>query len=127
MFTFDAAGLVAGSVLRVSGDGAQTPENFLRVDSSGAVVAVPIDLGPPTDQVFLILYGTGFRAAGTANTSVTIGGQEAQVSFAGDQGSFAGLDQVNVLIPRSLAGSGTVNIVLTASGQRANTVNISVQ
>jgi len=127
MFTFNAAGLVAGSVLRVSGDGTQTPENFYRLDSSGAVVPVPIDLGPPTDQVFLILYGTGFRAAGTANTTMTIGGQKAQVSFAGDQGAFAGLDQVNVLVPRNLAGSGSVNIVLTASGQTANTVNISVQ
>lgn len=127
MFTFNAAGLVAGSVLRVSGDGAQTPENFYQVDGSGAVVPVPINLGPDTDQVFLILYGTGFRAAGTANTTMTIGGQNAQVSFAGDQGAFAGLDQVNVLLPRSLAGKGSVNIVLTASGQTANTVNISVQ
>jgi uncharacterized protein (TIGR03437 family) len=127
MFTFNAAGLVAGSVLRVSGDGTQTPENFYQLDGSGAVVPVPVNLGPVTDQVFLILYGTGFRAAGTANTSITIGGQKAQVSFAGPQGAFAGLDQVNVLVPRSLAGSGSVNVVLTASGQTANTVNISVQ
>ncbi len=68
MFTFNAAGLVAGSVLRVSGDGTQTPENFYQLDGSGAVVPVPINLGRSTDQVFLILYGTGFRAAGTANT-----------------------------------------------------------
>jgi uncharacterized protein (TIGR03437 family) len=43
------------------------------------------------------------------------------------QGSFAGLDQVNVLLPRSLAGSGTVSLVLTASGQFTNAVNISIQ
>jgi uncharacterized protein (TIGR03437 family) len=122
MFTFNAAGLVAGSVLRVSGDGTQTAENFYQLDGSGAVVPVAIDLGPATDQVFLILYGTGFRAAGTAGTSMTIGGQNAQVSFAGPQGAFAGLDQVNVLVPRSLAGSGSVSIVLTASRQNANTV-----
>jgi uncharacterized protein (TIGR03437 family) len=127
MFTFNAAGLVAGSVLRVSGDGTQTAENFYQLDGSGAVVPVPVNLGPPTDQVFLILYGTGFRSAGTANTTVTIGGQNAQVSFSGPQGAFAGLDQVNVLLPRSLAGKGSVNIVLTASGQTADTVNISVQ
>ena len=127
MFTFNAAGLAAGSVLRVSGDGTQTAENLFQMDSSGNVVALPISLGPDTDQVFLILYGTGFRAAGTANTTMTIGGQNAQVSFAGPQGAFAGLDQVNVLLPRSLAGSGTVNLVLSASGQSANTVNVSVQ
>jgi hypothetical protein len=127
MFALNAAGLAAGSVLRVSGDGTQTAENLFQMDASGNVVALPIDLGPPTDQVFLILFGTGFRAAGTANTSLTIGGQSAQVSFAGPQGAFAGLDQVNVLAPRSLAGRGTVSIVLTASGQTANTVNISLQ
>ncbi len=127
MFTLNAAGLAAGSVLRVSGDGTQTAENFFQMDASGNISALPINLGPPTDQVFLILYGTGFRAAGTANTSMTIGGQNAQVSFAGDQGVFAGLDQVNVLVPRSLAGTGSANLVLTASGQTANTVNISMQ
>jgi uncharacterized protein (TIGR03437 family) len=127
MFTINAAGLAAGSVLRVSGDGTQTAENFFQMDNSGNVVALPVNLGPATDQVFLILYGTGFRAAGTANTSMTIGGQNAQVTFAGDQGAFAGLDQVNVLLPRSLAGRGSVNIVLTVSGQTANTVSISVQ
>jgi len=127
MFTFNAAGLAAGSVLRVSADGTQTAENLFQMDRSGNVIALPINLGPATDQVFLILYGTGFRAAGTANTTMTIGGQNAQVSFAGDQGAFAGLDQVNVLLPRSLAGRGSVNIVLTASGQTANTVNVSIQ
>ena len=127
MFTFNAAGLVAGSVLRVSGDGTQTPENFYQLDGSGAVVPVPIDLGPSTDHVFLILYGTGFRAAGTANTTMTIGGQNAQVSFAGPQGAFAGLDQINVLVPRSLGGSGSVSIVLTTAGQSANKVNISIE
>ena len=127
MFTFNAAGLAAGSVLRVSGDGTQTAEDLFQVDNSGNVVALPVNLGAATDQVFLILYGTGFRAAGTANTTMTIGGQNAQVSFAGPQGAFAGLDQVNVLVPRSLAGKGSVGVVLTASGQTANTVNISVQ
>lgn len=127
LFTFNAAGLVAGSVLRVSGDGTQTAENLFQVDNAGNVTALPISLGPPTDQVFLILYGTGFRAAGTANTTMTIGGQNAQVSFSGPQGAFAGLDQVNVLVPPSLAGRGSVSIVLTALGQSANTVNISVR
>ena len=127
MFTFNAAGLAAGSVLRVSSDGTQTPENLYQLDGSGALVAATINFGPATDQVFLILYGTGFRAAGTANTTMTIGGQNAQVSYAGDQGAFAGLDQVNVLLPRSLAGRGTVEIVFTALGQTANTVYVSVR
>ena len=79
-------------------------------------------------------YGVPFTSASVVSTQLVvdprntnIGGQDAQVSFSGPQGAFAGLDQANVLLPRSLAGSGSVNIVLNASGQTANTVNISVK
>jgi uncharacterized protein (TIGR03437 family) len=37
------------------------------------------------------------------------------------------VDQVNVQLPASLAGSGTVAIQLTASGIAANTVQIAIQ
>jgi hypothetical protein len=46
---------------------------------------------------------------------------------AGLQGAFLGLDQINVVIPSSLAGSGSIPIVLTANGQMANTVNVTIQ
>ena len=74
--------------------------------TGGSVVAAPINVS--SGSVYLILYGTGFQAAGTAGVTVTIGGVEADVGFAGMQGSFAGLDQANVLIPASLAGRGDV-------------------
>jgi uncharacterized protein (TIGR03437 family) len=48
------------------------------------------------------------------------------VIFAGAQGSFAGLDQANIRIPRSLAGRGKVNLVFTVQGRTANTVMINV-
>ncbi len=35
-----------------------------------------------------------------------IGGVDAQVVFAGPQGEFAGLDQVNLRLPDGLAGRG---------------------
>jgi uncharacterized protein (TIGR03437 family) len=37
------------------------------------------------------------------------------------------LDQVNVELPHSLAGSGTVNVVITAAGETANTVTMDIQ
>jgi len=55
-----------------------------------------------------------------------MGNINAPVIYAGPQGADAGLDQVNVLIPAQLAGSGTVNIVVTAAGIAANTVNILI-
>ncbi len=53
--------------------------------------------------------------------SVSIQGIHASVAYAGAQGTDAGLDQVNVLLPAQLAGSGMVNIVLTAGLSASNT------
>jgi uncharacterized protein (TIGR03437 family) len=82
-------------------------------------VAVPIAL----NQTVLELYGTGIRGA-TSSVTCTIGGVAAPVLYAGAQGS-PGLDQVNVLLPASLANQGQLNIVLTVDGQAANTVTIA--
>lgn len=56
-----------------------------------------------------------------------LGGVNAEVAFAGAQGSLIGLDQVNLRLPRSLAGRGEVGIVLAADDKAANTVTISIR
>ncbi len=91
-------------------------------------VARPIDLGPETDQVFLLLFGTGFRFR-SALSAVTarIGGMDAQVTFAGAQTGLVGLDQCNLRLPRSLAGRGDVEIVLTVDGKTANRVRVTIR
>jgi len=126
VFALDAGGLVAADVLTVSGS-TQTYSNVYTLSSSGTLAPAPINLGGSGDQVYLILYGTGFQAAGTAGVTVSIGGINATVSYAGVQGTFAGLDQANVLIPSSLAGKGSVTIQLTANGVAANPVNVTIQ
>ena len=88
------------------------------------VSAAPVSLAP--NAVYLILYGTGIRGAGS-DVSVTIQGTEAHVTYSGPQPDFPGLDQINVLLPKSLTGSGLVNIVLTASGLESNTVTLTIQ
>jgi uncharacterized protein (TIGR03437 family) len=85
------------------------------------------DLGPTTDTVYLLLYATGLRAAGTGGVSVKIGGVYAPVLFAGANGQFVSVDQVNVQIPRSLAGRGDVALVLKASGNQAYTTHVTIQ
>jgi uncharacterized protein (TIGR03437 family) len=52
--------------------------------------------------------------------SVTINGQTYVPQYAGQQGGFAGLDQINVLLPQSLAGAGQVNVSVTVDGQVSN-------
>jgi uncharacterized protein (TIGR03437 family) len=46
------------------------------------------------------------------------------VDYAGPQPTYVGLDQVNLILPRSLRGQGTVSIALTVDGQTANPLNI---
>lgn len=123
------AGVAAATALRVSANGSQSFEPVSMFDAAQSrFVSVPIDLGPETDQVFLVLNGTGIRGR-TALTAVTatIGGTAARVDYAGSQNTFVGLDQVNILIPRSLISRGEVDVVLTVDGKPANTVRVNIK
>lgn len=131
IFSADASGrgLAAALALRVKADGAQSYEPVVRFDSAqNKFVAVPIELGAATEQVYLVLYGTGWRNRSTqAAVSVKVGNTNAPVNFAGAQGSLTGLDQLNAFLPKALAGSGEVEVVLTADGQTANVVRVSIR
>ncbi|HKA18190.1 MAG TPA: hypothetical protein VKN18_07730 [Blastocatellia bacterium] len=119
-------GPAAAVALRVLANGAQLFEPVVRFDAAqNRFVAVPIDLGPEGDQVFLVLFGTGFRFRSTlGNVSVTLGGTDAQVTLAGAQGDLIGVDQLNVRVPRSLAGRGEVEVALTVDSKSANKVMV---
>jgi uncharacterized protein (TIGR03437 family) len=127
LFTLNGANLAAANVILYSADGRQQVQTVYSVNGAGAVVAKVIDLGSDTDVAYLILFGTGLQAAGTAGVKVTVGTTDAPVQFAGPQGSFAGLDQVNVLLPHSLKGSGDITLQLTAAGLQANPVRLTIQ
>jgi uncharacterized protein (TIGR03437 family) len=96
--------------------------------ASNGFITTPIDLGPETDQVFFVGFGTGFRHRSSLSAvNATIGGPNAQVMSAGAQGIFVGLDQANVLIPRGLVGRGDVDAILTVDGITANTVSVKIK
>jgi uncharacterized protein (TIGR03437 family) len=90
----------------------------------------------------LVLFGTGIRRTPAADpndsnsgwgvaesVSVMIDGRAARVLYAGAQGSFAGLDQINVEMPPALANTGPrrVEVVVTAGGLAANRVTIQIK
>lgn len=129
LFSANASGqgVASALALRVRSDG-QFYEPVARYDGSlQQFLPLPIDLGPESDQVFLIFFGTGFRNAGTSGVTVTIGDEEVEVLYAGAAPGFAGLDQANVRVPRSLIGKGEVNIVLTANGLSVNAVTVNLK
>jgi uncharacterized protein (TIGR03437 family) len=125
----DGQGVATATLLRVKADGSQIYEPVSRYDDARKkFVAVPVDLGPESDQVFLIPFGTGLRnRSSLAAVSATIGGLPAQVLYAGSQGALAGVDQINLRLPRGLAGRGLVDLLVTADGKTANTVQVSVR
>lgn len=125
----DGRGVPAAQAIRVRED---TSQSWWYVHSSGCTpgncVPAPIDLGPETDQIFLVLYGTGIRGrSGLSAVTATIGGVNAPVDYAGPTAGFVGLDQVNLRVPRSLAGRGQVDILLTVDGRRANVFTVNIQ
>ena len=126
IFTANAqgTGTAAAVGIRVAPDGGQTPQvSFACVD--GNCNPVPLDMGGSAEQFVLSLYGTGIR--GVSNVEAvrgTVNGFPVQVLYAGRQPTFAGLDQVNLLIPKTFAGAGIVAVQLVVEGQPSNLVNV---
>jgi uncharacterized protein (TIGR03437 family) len=57
--------------------------------------------------------------------SVSIAGLSLPAAYAGPQGD-AGLDQVNVQVPASLAGIGDTTISVTVDGKVSNTAHLTI-
>jgi len=122
----DGRGVAAAVAVRVRGGQIAGSDLVFRCDAAaGGCQPVPVDLGPEGDEVILLLFGTGIRHGSAA--FVWIGGQELAPSYFGPQNEFAGLDQVNVPLPRSLAGRGEVEIVLSVDGRASNPVTVQIQ
>jgi uncharacterized protein (TIGR03437 family) len=127
IFAVGGTNVAAAVAVRVSSSGAQTPVSVFQC-AGASCSATPIDLGSAGDTVSITLFGTGLRKnSGIGNTHATIGGVDAPVAFAGAQGEFAGLDQINMQIPASIRGRGSVPVVVAVDGQTTNTVTINVQ
>jgi len=117
-------GVAAAIVLTAHADKSTSFVYTFQCPSAGNCTALPIDLGLDTDQVVLELFGTGIRGH-TGVVSCKIGSGVLPVAFAGPQGGFVGLDQVNILLPKSLRGTGNNTVLLTVDGQTANSVSVN--
>ena len=126
LFTVDSAATIPAAQVVTTVNGTQTVTPVANCTTSGCTL-VPIVLNPSTPS-YLILYGTGIRGAtNLADVSVTIGGVPATVQYAGPQGGYPGLDQVNALIPSTLAGQGQVSLTFSIFTTSANPVQLDFQ
>ncbi len=133
LFTANASGsgLPAGLALRVKADNSLSYEPVATYNAATQrFEPVPINLGPASDRVFLILYGTGIRNAANSlgNVSINVGGTVLPVLFAGLVGGFVGLDQINSeALPRTLIGRKEITATVFIGAKSTNTVMLVIQ
>jgi uncharacterized protein (TIGR03437 family) len=93
------------------------PADAFRCTPAGVCTTYPLDVnGGP--QLVVSLYGTGFHHA--SNFNVLIGSTNVTVLGVAPSPQFVGEDQMNILIPKSLAGAGDVVLLITADGIASN-------
>lgn len=118
LFTVNGSGtgLASGQLLRVN-KANPSQQIYETLTAEGNII------NTTTEDNYLILYGTGFRAA--SSFTVQFDGINIPVTFAGAQGS-PGLDQVNAgPLGENLRGRINKDVRLTANGQIANIVKAS--
>jgi len=128
LFSADSTGkgVAAGVAWLRHADGSSSSSYLFACSAPLQCSAVPVNLGGPGDVAWLELYGTGIRGRSSPDAvSCTVGGVAAQVLYAGAQGQYPGEDQVDVLLPQTLAGAGQVSVNLIVDGKPANTVNVA--
>jgi uncharacterized protein (TIGR03437 family) len=126
IFQLNGTALAAAEIVRVMADQSQTVGPVYQLDASDNVAPLPLTVDPAKGAVYLSVFGTGWQNA--HSVAATVGGQPVPVQWSGAQGTYAGLDQVNIgPLPASLAGWGRVNIIVTADGQTANPVEVYIE
>ena len=122
----DGKGVAAGYILRIKPDGSRTTEEISRFDTAlGRWVPIPIDFGPATDVLFLVLQGTGIRNVPGGVVTVEIGTRQLLSQYAGISPGYVALDQINVELSRTLQGTGEVDAAVVAGAERSNTFKLA--
>jgi uncharacterized protein (TIGR03437 family) len=131
LFSANATGraVSAATAILAKADGTQTAQPVFRCGATaGSCVAVPLERGGDGDDLYLTFYGTGFRnRRSLADVVVWVGGQKAEVLYAGAQGAYAGLDQLNVKVSRTGIESGESGVVVSVEGRFTNVTTVNLR
>jgi uncharacterized protein (TIGR03437 family) len=124
VFTKDQSGHGQGVI--VNGITNQLADSAAPVTTGDTVVIYCTGLGavnPPTPP------GTGITGPTPTvqPVTVTIGDHPAQVAFAGLTGGFAGVYQVNAVLPGGITPGSSVPVVISTAGQSSPAVTIAVR
>ncbi|HEX4945784.1 MAG TPA: hypothetical protein VFZ34_03945 [Blastocatellia bacterium] len=114
-FSFDSTGTGAGAIL--DGRTFKAGPHEMQTDRGEATI--------------LALFGTGLGEASSKDfvskrVRVFVGGIEAKVHYAGPQGQFVGLEQINFELPSGVANHGTLPVMVKVDDQPTNSVTVDV-
>ena len=118
----DGRGTPAGQYIIVRSDGSRA-DGFLFTDTLS-----PMPLNVNSGQVYVVLYGTGFRSGAANSFTALVGNQSVPILAVAPSPEFPGLDQIAIgPLPASLAGAGTVQVTVSIAGNTSNALSIVIQ
>jgi uncharacterized protein (TIGR03437 family) len=126
IFTMDLTGTGQGAILIAPTDQLAAPDHpVLR----GEYISIYCTgLGAVTNEPATGAPALAIPLSFTLVTpTVTIGGAEAEVTYSGLAPGFAGLYQVNAIVPEGSSAGDAVPVALSIGGVTSNTVTIAVQ
>jgi uncharacterized protein (TIGR03437 family) len=129
VFTQNQSGSGPGAIMVAQANGSQFLDTATTRASAGdALVIYCSGLGAVTLAVAAGAAAPGSPLARTSDpVTVTIGGQAAQVFFAGLTPGYAGLYQVNVYVPSGVAAGTDVPVVVSVAGAASAPVTVAIQ
>jgi uncharacterized protein (TIGR03437 family) len=86
----------------------------------------PGDIDGFVDELYLVLFGTGWRNSNAL--SVYVGATDCEVVFTGPQGTLTGLDQINLRLRLPPGNNvGEFPVVVTVDGKPSTPVKVLFQ
>jgi uncharacterized protein (TIGR03437 family) len=116
IFTQDSSGTGPASALKSTDQSLVTSANPLSAGDTVELFATGLGLTTP-------MNGLDYAVQ---QPTVTVGGVDCPVTFAGAAPGFLGLDQINCTIPSGLASSASAPVVITSGDRTSNTATLAV-
>jgi uncharacterized protein (TIGR03437 family) len=121
----NGAGVAAATYVRASAPNTAALAFSCNASAALSCLSTPISPGAASDTVYVTLYASGIR--GAQKVQVFVAGQSVPVLYSGAQGQYQGLDQINITLPASLAGTGEASMYVVGDGKTSNMTTINIE
>jgi len=127
IFTVNQQGTGQGAIMKSDGVTLAQPGTPASIGETVVIYCTGLGAVSPPVKEGLPAPSTPPLSTTVNTVTVTIGGKAAQVAFSGLTPGYAGLYQVNAVVPTGIATGDTVPVVVTVAGQTSPAVTIAVR